>query len=151
MSTTLTFVNSFQKDLLNGKHNFDGTSPNTYKVALFASTSNIAASSTLYSALTNEVANGNGYTTGGATVDPAVTDASSPDTTARLDIPDAAWTSSTITARWAVLYNSSNSAIVAFILLDNTPGDVSSASGTFTVDMPAAGDATSFYRLPLPA
>ena len=106
----------------------------TYKCALFLSTSNIGAASTTYAALTNEHANANGYTTGGA----AVTISRSGTTTLTIDSTDpAVWTASggSIVARFAVLYEVSGR-ILAYCLLDSTPADVTVTTGntlTFTI------------------
>ena len=58
-----TFTNGGRTRLLNGTFDID---TDTFKIALFQSTSNIGAASTTYAGLTNEVASANGYTTGGA-------------------------------------------------------------------------------------
>ena len=60
-----TFTNGARTSLLNGTFDLDSDS---FKIALFTSSSNIGAASTTYAGVTNEVANGNGYTTGGAAV-----------------------------------------------------------------------------------
>jgi hypothetical protein len=110
----------------------------TYKIALFLSTSNIGAASTTYAGLTNEHANANGYTTGGN----AVTVSRSGTTTVTIDLTDpAAWTASggSITARFAVLYEVSGR-VLAYCLLDSTPADVTATDGnTLTITIHASG------------
>lgn len=110
----------------------------SYKIALFLSTSNIGASSTTYAALTNEHANANGYTTGGN----SVTLSRSGTTTVTIDATDpAVWTASggSIVARYAVLYEVSGR-VVAYCLLDSTPADVTVTSGnTLTITIHASG------------
>lgn len=110
----------------------------TYKIALFLSTSNIGASSTTYAGLTNEHANANGYTTGGN----AVTISRSGTTTVTIDATDpAVWTASggSITARFAVLYEVSGR-VLAYCLLDSTPADVTATNGnTLTLTIHASG------------
>lgn len=84
----------------------------TIKCALFLSTSNIVAASTVYSALTNEVANGSGYSTGGVTITGlAWTGTTSPQITGT--IPN--WTSASFTFRFAVIYDSSTGKIMEFV------------------------------------
>lgn len=104
----------------------------SYKIALFLSTSNIGASSTTYAGLTNEVANGNGYTTGGN----SVTLSRSGTTTVTFDTTDpAVWTASGagFTARYGVLYEVGGN-VLAYFLLDSTPADVTITSGnTLTI------------------
>lgn len=119
-----TLVNSSLTNLLNGTFDIDS---DTWKVALFLSTSNLGASSTTYAGLTNEHANANGYTTGGV----AVTLTLSGTTTVTVDIStDPVWNASggSITARFAVLYEVGGN-VLAYSLLDTTPGDVTATDG----------------------
>ena len=132
---TWTFPNSARTDLLNGTFDIDS---DTWKCALFLSTSNIGAASTTYAALTNEHANANGYTTGGIAV--ALTLAGT--TTVTVDITtDPVWTASggSITARFAVIYEVGGR-VLCYALLDSTPADVTATSGnTLTVAAHASG------------
>jgi len=124
--------NQFKVDLLKGVHNLETASG--YKLALFTASHTPAATDTLYSGLTGEVANGNGYTTGGATVTGvAVTDNAG---TAEVDATDVTWTSSTITARYAILYKVADSKLVC---LWDFSTDQSSSNGDFTVQFNASG------------
>ena len=110
----------------------------SYKIALFLSTSNLSASSTTYAGLTNEHANANGYTTGGN----AVTLSRTGTTTVTFDTTDpAVWTASggSIVARYAVLYEVGGN-VLAYCLLDSTPADVTVTTGnTLTVTINASG------------
>ena len=110
----------------------------TYKIALFLSTSNIGAASTTYAGLTNEHANANGYITGGN----AVTLSKSGTTTVTFDSTDpAVWTASggSITARFAVYYEVGGN-VLAYSLLDDAPADVTATDGnTLTVAIHASG------------
>lgn len=110
----------------------------SYKIALFLSTSNIGAGSTTYAGLTNEHANGNGYTTGGN----SVTLSRSGTSTVTFDTTDpAVWTASggSIVARYAVLYEVGGN-VLAYCLLDSTPADVTVTTGnTLTVTIHASG------------
>lgn len=110
----------------------------TYKIALFLSTSNIGAASTTYAGVTNEHANANGYTTGGN----SVTVSRSGTTTVTIDATDpAVWTASggSITARFGVLYEVSGR-VLAYCLLDSTPADVTATNGnTLTLTIHASG------------
>lgn len=104
----------------------------TFKIALFLSTSNIGASSTTYAGLTNEVANADGYTTGGQ----AITLTPSGTTSVTLTpSTNEVWTASggSVVARFAVIYQTSGD-VVAYCLLDNTPADVTVTTGnTLTI------------------
>jgi len=130
-----TFTNGGRTSLIDGT--FDINS-DTWKMALFLSTSNIGASSTTYAGVTNEHANNNGYTTGGMSV--ALTLAGT--TTVTVDITtDPVWTASggSITARFAVIYEVSGN-VLCYCLLDSTPADVTATDGnTLTVAAHASG------------
>ena len=118
----------------------------TFKMALALSTSNIATTSVDgYAAVTNEVANGNGYTTGGETLASVTWTESSG--TVTFDCADEVWTASggSITARFAFIYDDTVTSpvadpVVCHSLLDNTPADVTATDGnTFTVAINASG------------
>lgn len=130
-----TLTNGSRTSLLNGTFDLDS---DTFKIALFLSTSNIGAASTTYAGVTNEHANANGYTTGGN----AVTGSLSGTTTVTFDTTDpTAWTASggSIVARYAVLYEVSGN-VLAYCLLDSTPADVTATTGnTLTVVINASG------------
>jgi len=129
-----TFTNSGLTALFNGTFDLDS---DTFKMALFLSTSNIGASSTTYAGLTNEVANANGYTTGGKTVTVTL----SGTTTVTVDCDDQTWTASggSITARYAVIYEVGGS-VLCYCLLDSTPADVTATDGNpLTVQINASG------------
>lgn len=128
------FPNGARTDILAGTLR----TGDTYKCALFLSTSNIGTGSTTYAALTNEVANAFGYTTGGI----AITFNVSGTTTVTVDIAtDPVWTASggSITARYAVIYEVGGN-VLCYALLDATPADVTATSGnTLTVAANASG------------
>ena len=129
-----TFTNGARTSLIDGT--FDMNS-DTFKIALFLSTSNIGAASTTYAGLTNEHSNANGYTTGGA----ATTIALSGTTTVTVDTSDVSWTASggSIVARFAVLYEVGGN-VLCYCLLDSTPADVTQTDGnTLTVAAHASG------------
>ena len=132
---TWTFPNSARTDLLNGTFDLDTDS---FKCALFLSTSNIGAASTTYAGVTNEHANANGYTTGGI----AITFNVSGTTTVTVDIAtDPVWTASggSITARFAVIYEVGGN-VLCYALLDSTPADVTATDGnTLTVAANVSG------------
>lgn len=118
-----TFTNATLTSLQNGTFDIDS---DTWKMALFLSTSNIGVGSTTYAGLTNEHANANGYTTGGT----AVTLSLSGTTTVTTDSSDATWTASggSIVARFAVIYEVGGN-VLCFCLLDSTPADVTVTDG----------------------
>lgn len=130
-----TFTDVGRTRLLNGTFDIDTDS---FKCALFLSTSNIGASSTTYAGVTNEHAAANGYSTGGI----AVTLTLSGTTTVTVDIStDPVWTASggSITARFAVIYEVAGD-VLCYCLLDSTPADVTATAGnTLTVAAHASG------------
>ena len=142
MAITSAVCSTFKQELLKGTHVFDGGA--TYKIALFTSSASMGASTTAY-ADNNQVANGNGYTTGGATLSsPAVALSS---TTAYIDFADATWSSASFTANGALIYRSDGSAptndavcVIAF------GGDYPATNGTFTVQFPAAASSPAILR-----
>lgn len=128
------FTNGMRTSLVDGT--FDLNS-DTFKMALFLSTSNIGAASTTYAGLTNEHSNANGYTTGGT----SVTISLSGTTTVTVDSTDASWTASggSIVARYAVVYEVAGN-VLCYCLLDSSPADVTTTTGnTLTVAIHANG------------
>jgi len=132
MAITQTTCTSFKVELLTGTHNF---SSDTFKVALYTGDATLGADTTAYSA-TNEVS-ATGYTAGGNTLTVSTTPTSS-STIAYASFANTSW-SSALTARGALIYNSSKSN-KAVAVLDF--GADKTSSGTFTVTFPTA-DATS--------
>jgi hypothetical protein len=111
------------------------------KIALYTNSATLDATTTVYSA-TNEVV-GTGYTAGGNTlITPAV---SYNGTTAWLTFGDSSWTTATITARGALIYDSSASN-AAIAVLDFGADKISTA-GTFTIQMPVAAASTALIRI----
>jgi len=108
MSIQQTATTSFKVELLQAVHNFGPTSANTFKVALYTAAANIGPTTTIYSS-TNEVPNGNGYTTGGNTltisVSPTSGNNSSSVPTAYISFNNSTWTNATFTCRGALVYN----------------------------------------------
>ena len=129
------FTNGGRTSLLDGLFDID---TDTWKMALFLSTSNIGAASTTYAGVTNEHAAANGYTAGGISV--ALT--LSGTTTVKVDITtDPVWTASggPITARFAVIYEVAGN-VLCYALLDDTPADVTATDGnTLTVAASGSG------------
>jgi len=133
---------SFKKELLEGVHNFKNSGGNTFKVALYTNSASFTAATTAYTA-TNEVT-GTGYTAAGNTltrVDPTTSG-----TTAYTDFADTTWTSSTITARGALVFNDSASGDPSVIVLDFS-SDKSSSAGDFTIAFPAADASNAIIRI----
>lgn len=142
MAITQAMCTSFKVELMQALHNFTASTGNTFKIALYTSSATLDAGTTAYSA-TNEVAGGSGYTAGGNTLT-NVTPTSS-GTTAFTDFADTTWTTATITARGALIYNSTN-ANRSVVVLD-FGSDKTSTSGDFTIQFPAAAASTAIIRI----
>jgi hypothetical protein len=138
MAITQAMCNSFKTELLEGTHDLD---TDVIKIALFTSSATLGASTTAYST-SNEVS-GTGYTAGGNTLAGATISLSG--STAIVDFTDTTWTSATITARGALIYNSSK-ADRAIAVLDFS-SDKSSTNGDFTVVFPAADASNAIIRI----
>lgn len=133
---------SFKVELLKGIHNFSASGGDTFKIALYTSSATLDASTTAYS-VTNEVS-GSGYTAGGNTL--TNVDPTSSGTTAFLDFDDTTWSTATITARGALIYNSTAAGNPAVAVLD-FGADKTSTAGDFTVVMPTADSSSAIVRI----
>jgi len=155
MAITQAMCTSFKQELLQGIHNFTngsggGTSTttgsgNAFKIALYTSSASLGASTTAYSS-SNE-ASGTGYSAGGAALTNVTPTTSS--TTALTDFVDVTWSSSSVTARGAVIYNSSTTGGSAnrAVLVLNFGSDKSSSSGDFTITFPTADSSSAIIRI----
>jgi len=133
---------SFKKELLEAVHNFKNSGGSTFKIALYTNSASFNASTTAYTA-TNEVS-GTGYSAGGNTL--TRVDPTSSGTTAFTDFADTTWSSSTITARGAMIYNDSAAGNPAVAILD-FGSDKTSTNGDFTVVFPTADASNAIIRI----
>ena len=138
MAITQAFCNSAKTEILQGVHVI-GT--DALKIALYTSTATLDASTTVYST-TNEVV-GTGYTAGGNTLAGATVSLSG--STAIVDFSDTAWTTATITARGALIYNSSKSNKAIAVL--DFGADKTSTAGTFTIVFPTYDATNAIVRV----
>ncbi len=141
MALTQCIVTSFKVQLATGTHNFTLSTGNVFKIALYTSSATMDATTTVYSA-TNEVV-GTGYVAGGNTLT-NVTPVSS-GTTAILDFADTVWSSSTITARGALIYNSTNGNKAVAVL--DFGADKTSTAGDFTIIFPTPDASNAIIRI----
>jgi len=132
---------SFKSELLQGLHDFTASTGNVFKVALYTSSATLGATTTAYSA-TNEVS-GTGYAAGGNTLTNVTPTTSG--TTAFIDFADTSWTTATITARGALIYNSTHSNRSVAVL--DFGSDQSSTAGTFTIVFPTADASNAIVRI----
>ena len=142
MAITQTLTTSFKKELFEAVHNFTS---HTIKIALYDSTATLNADTTTYSdGDTGQVSNdAAGYDTGGKELT-KVAPASS-GTTAFIDFSDITWTSSTFTARGALIYNSSASNKAIAVL--DFGSDKTTSNSTFTVTFPAGDSTNAIVRI----
>ena len=133
---------SFKKELLEGVHNFKNSGGSTFQIALYTDSASFTASTTAYTT-SNEIT-GTGYTAKGNTltrVDPTTSS-----TTAYTDFADSTWSSSTITAMGAMIFNDSASGDPSIVILD-FGADKSSSSGDFKVVFPTADASNAIIRI----
>lgn len=138
MPITQAMCSSFKQQILLGEHDMD---TDVFKIALYTASANLDASTTVYST-SNEVV-GAGYTAGGNTLSGATVSLTG--TTAFVDFSDTSWTTATITARGALIYNSSKSNKAVAVL--DFGSDKTSTSGTFTVQFPTNDASSAIVRI----
>ena len=142
MAISQTLTDTFKQDCLDGAQNL-GNGGNTLKIALYTSSASLGATTSAYSA-TNEVS-GTGYTAGGATLSSQAVAYDSSNNVAYFDAADPSWSSATITARGALIYNNTKSN--ASIAVLDFGSDFSSSNGTFQVQFPSAAHNTALIRI----
>ena len=141
MAISQAMCTSFKVELLQGVHNFTASTGDVFKIALYTSSATLGASTTAYT-VSNEVS-GSGYTAGGNTLT-NVTPTSS-GTTAFTDFADTTWTTATITARGALIYNSTESDKAVAVL--DFGSDKTSTAGAFTIVFPTADASNAIIRV----
>jgi hypothetical protein len=134
---------SFKVELMKAVHNFTTGTGNTFKLALYDNSASFTAATTAYTA-SNEVANSGTYSAGGGSLT-NVTPTSS-GTTAFTDFADLSFTSATITAYGAMIYNDSAAGDPAVCILD-FGGAKTSTNGTFTIIFPTADSTSAIIRI----
>ena len=150
MAITQAMCSSFKQELLVGTHNFTNSSGNTFKLALYAiggggkssTTATLGATTTAFTT-TGEVANSGSYASGGGALTNVTPTLSG--TTAITDFADLSFTTATITARGALIYNSSASNKAVAVL--DFGSNKSSSSGTFTIQFPTADASNAIVRI----
>ena len=144
MAITSAVCNSFKTEVLGGIHDLD---TDVIKIALIKATptGTYGASTTNYSSVTgnSDEASGTNYSTGGNTLSGASITLDS--STAIVDFSDTVWSSATISADGALIYNSSKSNRAIAVI--DFGGTVTSTAGDFTIQFPAAAAATAIIRL----
>ena len=141
MAITQTLCTSFKQEVLQGIHDFTASTGDVFKLALYTSAASLDASTTTYTTA-NEVY-GTGYTAGGATMTNVTPTTSG--TTAYVDFDDVTFSSATITAAGALIYNSSDGDRAVAVL--DFGGDKTSTNGDFTIQFPTADASNAIIRI----
>lgn len=138
MAITQAMCSSFKQQILLGEHDLD---TDVIKLALYTSAATLSAATTVYS--TSDEVVGTGYTAGGNTLTGATVSLSG--TTAFVDFSDTTWSTATITARGALMYNSSKSNKAIAVL--DFGADKTSTAGDFTVQFPTNDSSSAIVRI----
>lgn len=134
---------SFKQELMKGVHNFTASTGNTFKLALYTNSASFTAATTAYTA-TNEVTASGSYSAGGGALTNVTPTTSG--TTAFTDFDDLSFTTATITAYGALIYNDSAAGDPSVVVLD-FGGAKTSTSGTFQIIFPAATSSDAIIRI----
>ena len=134
---------SFKVELMKGIHNFSAAGGNTFKLALYTNSASFTAATTAYTS-TNEVTASGSYAAGGGTL--TNVEPTSSGTTAFTDFNDISFTTATITAYGALIYNDSATGDPTTVVLD-FGGAKTSTSGTFQIIFPAATSSDAIIRI----
>jgi hypothetical protein len=142
--TTNAITNTFKEDLLNGLHDFAVSTGDVYKLALYDSSASIGADTTSYAVgIAGQVGDTGQYAAGGGALVNALVSVNG--TTAFVDFTDLSFTGVTLTARGALIYNTSEAAKSVCVL--DFGGDKTATAGTFTIQFPAANDTQAIIRI----
>ena len=142
--TTNAITNSFKEDLLQGVQTFVAGGGDTFKLALYDSSASIGADTTSYAVgIAGQVGDTGQYAAGGGALVNALVSLNG--TTAFVDFDDLSFTGVTLTARGALLYNTSETNKSVCVL--DFGGDKTATAGTFTIQFPAANDTQAIIRI----
>jgi len=142
MAITQAVCNTFKSQLLGATHDFDSGSGQVFKLAMYSSAATLDANTTVYTS-TNEVGNTGQYSAGGGVL--TSQQVSLDGSVAIIDFADLSFTGVTLTARGAVIYNTSASSAAVCVL--DFGADKTATSGTFTIQFPAFTSAAAILRI----
>ena len=137
---------SFKQELLEGAHNFKNSGGDTFKLAMYTNSASFNAATTAYTT-SNEVS-GSGYSAGGGTL--TRVDPSTSGTTAMTDFGDLTFSTATVTARGALIYNTttgSGSGTTDTVVVLDFGSDKTSTAGDFTIQFPTADASNAIIRI----
>lgn len=146
MAITQAMCTSFKQELLQAKHNFTASTGHSFKLALYTSSATLGATTTDYST-TNEVS-GTGYSAGGGALTNVTPTTSG--TTAFTDFADLTFSTATITANGALIYNTTTgggSSTTESVVVLAFGGDKTSTAGDFTIQFPTADASNAIIRI----
>ena len=140
--TTNAICNSFKKELLEAKYDFTASTGSVFKLAMYNSSATLGKSTTSFTT-GGEVSSPAGYTSGGkALVNTGTSVASS---VAITNFSNLSFTNVTLTARGALIYNTSNSNTGVAVL--DFGSDKTATAGTFTIQLPAFTTSAAILRI----
>ena len=146
MAISQAMCTSFKQELLQGKHDFTNSSGHTFKLALFTSSASLGAGTADYS--TSNEASGTGYSAGGGTLTNVTPTTSG--TTAFTDFADLTFSTATVTANGALIYNTTSgggSGTTDAVIVLAFGGDKTSTAGDFTIQFPTADASNAIIRI----
>ena len=145
MAIAQAICTAFKKQLLDSDANF-ATGGDKFKLALYLSTANLSASATAYTATGESTDTGSGdYTAGGKGLASQQTSVAT--LTAIVDFADLSFTGVTLTARGALIYNTSSTVTNAAVAVLDFGGDKTATAGTFTIQFPAFTTSAAILRI----
>ena len=142
MAITQAMCTSFKQALLDGEMDFSSNTAQSYKIALYTSSASLDAATAAYTT-SNEVS-GTGYSAGGNTLSIS-TDPTTGGTTAFLSFATTTWTTATITAAGALIYQAGGSTPAVAVL--DFGGDKTSTAGDFQITFPTADATNAIIRI----
>jgi len=147
MAITQAICNSFKKQLLEADMNFKQTGGDKFKLALYSSTATLNSATTAYpgDSTGGQVGNSGQYTQGGGLLVNLGTSISAG--VARCDFADRSFTGVTLTARGALIYNTSSDTTNASVCVLDFGADKTATSGTFTIQFPAPTSTAAILRI----
>ena len=144
MAITQAIANSFKKQLLEGDHNFKSAGGDVFKLALYTAGATLTSATTSYTT-SNEVSPSGQYSAGGGTLVNAGTSITAG--VARVDFNNLSFTGVTLTARGALIYNTSAAVTDSAVAVLDFGSDKTATSGTFTIQFPAPTSTAAILRI----
>jgi hypothetical protein len=144
MAITQAIANAFKKQLLEGDASFKSSGGDVFKLALYTSSATLNSATTSFTT-TQEVSNTGTYASGGDKLTGQNTSIASG--VAIVDFADLSFTGVTLTARGAMIYNTSSAVTNAAVAILDFGGNKTATSGTFTIQFPAFTTAAAILRI----